>query len=164
MMVHFTGIELSQKNSMTCMLPLAMTALAEVQRRLLMGNYVLSSGHRDAYYGRAQRVRDMLRQEYEEIFHSFDVLISPTTATLPFKLGKALEDPLSIYMGDYFTVPNCITGLPAISLPCGFSNEGLPIGFQFMGPRLSEDTLFQVAHAFEQAHDYHTRMPAGFTE
>lgn len=136
----------------------------EVQRRLVMGNYVLSAGHRDAYYGKAQAVRDAIRHEYENAFKNVDLIISPTAATLPFKMGEALKNPLSIYMGDYFTVPNCITGLPALSIPCGYSKENLPIGFQFMGPRLSESLIYQVAHAFEQAHDYHTRMPEAFVE
>lgn len=137
---------------------------SEVQRRLVMGNYVLSAGHRDAYYGRAQQVRDMIRQEYADAFKSVNVLLSPTASTLPFKLGEASKDPLSMYMGDYFTVPNCITGLPGVSLPCGFADNGLPIGFQVLGPRLSENLLYKVAHAFEQAHDYHTRLPESFAE
>lgn len=130
----------------------------EVKRRILIGNYVLSAGQRDAYYEQAQHVRAMLRTEYEKAFREVDVLISPTAATLPFELGGVVKDPLAMYMGDYFTVPNCITGLPAISLPCGFAN-GLPIGMQFMGPRLSEGRLYQAAYAFEQAHDFHEQYP-----
>lgn len=136
----------------------------EVKRRILIGNYVLSASQRNAYYDKAQHVRAMLRTEYEKTFQEVDAIISPTAATLPFTLGEAVKDPLAMYMGDYFTVPNCIIGLPALSIPCGFSKEGLPIGMQFMGPRLSEPMLYQAAYAFEQAHDYHTRFPAAFNE
>jgi len=136
----------------------------EIQRRILMGNFVLSSGYKDAYYKRAQLVRDMIRSDYEEAFKSVDIIISPTASTLPFALGAAQHDPLAMYMADYFTVPNCITGLPALSIPCGYTDSDLPIGFQFMGPRLSEDLLYQVAYAFEQAHEYHTHFPRAFME
>ncbi len=136
----------------------------EIQRRILMGNFVLSSGYFDAYYGKAQQVRTMIRAEYEEAFKAVDVLISPTASTLPFTLGEAERDPLTLYMADYFTVPNCITGLPALSIPCGYASNGLPIGFQFMGPAFSEDLLYQIAYAFEQQHDYYTQYPAAFME
>jgi len=135
----------------------------EVQRRIMMGNFVLSAGYKDAYYTKAQEVRDMIRAEYNEAFKRVDALISPTTATLPFKLGDTVHDPLAVYMADCFTVPNCITGLPAISIPCGFS-DGFPIGFQFMGPAYSEAHLYKLAYAFEQAHDYHTQYPAAFMD
>ena len=136
----------------------------EVQRRIMMGNFVLSAGYRDAYYAKAQQVRDMIRSEYEAAFKTVDVIISPTASTLPFELGTAARDPLAMYMADYFTVPNCIIGMPALSIPCGYAPNGLPIGFQFMGPRLSESLLYQVAYAFEQEHDYHQQFPTAFTE
>jgi len=135
----------------------------EVQRRIMMGNYVLSAGHRDAYYAQANHVRDMIRTEYEQAFKHIDVLISPTASTLPFPQGQADADPLAMYMADYFTVPNCITGLPVIAIPAGFASNGLPVGFQFMGPRLSEGLLYQIAHAYEQEHDHHTKMPQQFS-
>ena len=134
----------------------------EVQRRIMMGNYVLSAGHRDAYYAQANHVRDMIRTEYEQAFKHIDVLISPTASTLPFPQGQADADPLAMYMADYFTIPNCITGLPVIAIPAGFASNGLPVGFQFMGPRLSESMLYQVAHAYEQAHEHHKKMPEQF--
>ncbi|MFC1894534.1 Asp-tRNA(Asn)/Glu-tRNA(Gln) amidotransferase subunit GatA [Candidatus Dependentiae bacterium] len=134
----------------------------EVKRRILMGNYVLSSSHKKAYYNKANHVRAMIRAEFENAFNEVDLLISPTTPTLPFKIGQMTQDPLKMYMADYFTVPNCITGNPAISIPCGFSKENLPIGFQFIGPRLSESLLYQVAHAFEQTTGYHLKTPKGF--
>ncbi len=136
----------------------------EVQRRIMMGNFVLSAGYRDAYYAKAQQVRDMIRAEYEAAFKTVDVIISPTASTLPFELGTAARDPLAMYMADYFTVPNCIIGMPALSIPCGYAPNGLPIGFQFMGPRLSESLLYQVAYAFEQQHDYHLQFPPLFNE
>lgn len=136
----------------------------EIKRRIMMGNFVLSSGYFDAYYSKAQEVRSLIRAEYAEAFKSVDVLISPTASTLPFTLGEVERDPLALYMADYFTVPNCITGLPALSIPCGYAPNGLPIGFQFMGPAFSEAFLYQVAYAFEQQHDYHTQYPAAFME
>ncbi len=135
---------------------------AEVKRRILVGNYVLSAGHKDAYYNKAQLIRAQLRAEFEKAFHEVDVLVSPTAPTLPFKLNSLTEDPIAMYLADYFTTPNCIIGTPAISVPAGFSAEGLPVGIQFFGPRLSEELLFNVAHAFEQATGYYTKTPAGF--
>ncbi|MBM3892822.1 Asp-tRNA(Asn)/Glu-tRNA(Gln) amidotransferase subunit GatA [Candidatus Dependentiae bacterium] len=135
---------------------------SEVKRRILVGNYVLSAGHKDAYYNKAQLIRAQLRAEFEKAFHEVTVLASPTSPTLPFKLNSVLDDPIAMYLADYFNVPNCIIGTPAISVPAGFSPEGLPVGIQFFGPRLSEELLFNVAHAFEQATGYYTKTPAGF--
>ncbi|MCK4651084.1 Asp-tRNA(Asn)/Glu-tRNA(Gln) amidotransferase subunit GatA [Candidatus Babeliales bacterium] len=134
----------------------------EVKRRLLMGNYVLSASHKEAFYNKADHIRAMLRAEFEDAFTQVDLLVSPTTPTLPFQIGKMCQDPLAMYMADYFTVPNCITGNPALSIPCGFSKENLPIGFQFIGPRLSEELIYQVAYAYEQSTDYHLKHPVGF--
>ncbi|KKP24829.1 MAG: Glutamyl-tRNA(Gln) amidotransferase subunit A [candidate division TM6 bacterium GW2011_GWF2_28_16] len=134
----------------------------EVKRRILMGNYVLSASHRDTFYNKADYIRSLLRQELENTFKSVDLLISPTTTTLPFKIGQESKDPLLMYMADYFTVPTNMTGNPALSLTCGYSKDNLPIGFQFIGPRLSEDLIYQVAYAFEQSTDYHTKNPAGY--
>ena len=134
----------------------------EVKRRILMGNYVLSSTHKKAFYNKANHVRAMIRAEFEQAFKEVDLLASPTAPTLPFQIGKMCQDPLTMYMADYFTVSNCITGNPAISLPCGFSKENLPIGFQFIGPRLSEEKMYQVAYAFEQSTDYHLKTPKDF--
>lgn len=136
----------------------------EVKRRILTGNFVLSAGQRDAYYHQAQKARMVLRHEFDEVFSRFDVLMSPTASTLPFPQGAAAADPLAIYLSDYFTVPNCITGLPALSIPCGFSREGLPIGFQCIGPRLSEKKLYEIAYAYEYAYPLWQKQPAGFNE
>ena len=134
----------------------------EVKRRILMGNYVLSSGHQDAYYKKADHVRAMIRAEFEQAFKDVDLLISPTAPTLPFEIGKMCQDPVKMYWADYFTIPNCITGNPALSIPCEFSKDNLPIGFQFIGPRLSEELIYQVAYAFEQSTDYHLKTPKGY--
>lgn len=134
----------------------------EVQRRILLGNYVLSAGHFDAYYQKAQKVRALIRKEIEVACKDLTAIISPTTSVLPFKLGEGISDPLQMYMGDYFTVPNCVAGLPALSVPGGFSKDGLPIGIQFMGGAQSESILYQCAHAFEQATQHYLHTPKGF--
>jgi len=134
----------------------------EVKRRILMGNYVLSSTHKKELYNKANHIRAMIRAEFEQAFKEVDLLVSPTTPTLAFEIGKMFQDPLAMYMADYFTVPNCITGNPALSLPCGFSQENLPIGFQFIGPRLSEEKIYQVAHAYEQTTEHHLKTPKDF--
>lgn len=135
---------------------------AEVKRRILMGNYVLSASYKDAFYTKAMQVRALINRELENAFKEVDLLVSPTTPSLPFRLGVESQDPLAMYLADYFTVPNCVTGMPAISIPCGLSGEGLPIGFQFIGPRLSEPLLYQTAYAYEQSTDFHKLIPAGF--
>lgn len=134
----------------------------EVKRRILVGNYVLSAGHQDQYYNKAQQVRAMVRAEFDQAFKDVDVLISPTTSNVAFKMGELVNDPIAMYMDDYYSTANCIIGTPGISVPCGFSQEGLPIGFQILGPRLSEQLLYKVAYAFEQSTDYHLRFPGGF--
>lgn len=135
---------------------------AEVKRRILVGNYVLSAGHKDAYYNNALKIRNLLRAEFEKAFSEVSVLMSPTAPTLAPKLGSMVDDPIAMYLADYFTVPNCIIGTPAISVPAGFSADGLPVGVQFFGPRLSEELLFNVADVFEQATGYYTKTPTGF--
>jgi aspartyl-tRNA(Asn)/glutamyl-tRNA(Gln) amidotransferase subunit A len=135
---------------------------SEVKRRILVGNYVLSAGHKDAYYNKAQHLRNALRAEFEKAFSQVTLLMSPTAPTLAPKLGSMVNDPIAMYLADYFTVPNCIIGTPAISVPAGFSPEGLPVGVQFFGPRLSEELLFNVADVFEQATGFYTKNPSGF--
>lgn len=134
---------------------------AEVKRRILMGNYVLSSSHRNIYE-QANHVRAMIRADFEAALREVDVLLSPTTSALPFKLGAAMADPLEVYMADYFTVPINVAGLPAISVPSGLSKEGLPMGVQFIGPRLSEELLLKVAHCYEQNRDEQVFFPAQY--
>ena len=133
----------------------------EVKRRILLGNYVLSSEHRDVY-DQANFVRSLIRSELEAAFDEADLLLSPTTSTLPFLLNDVVNDPLALYMADYFTVPNCVAGYPALSLPGGMSKNNLPIGIQFVGNRLSEELLLSVAYAFEQNSGYCNLKPKGW--
>jgi aspartyl-tRNA(Asn)/glutamyl-tRNA(Gln) amidotransferase subunit A len=134
----------------------------EVKRRILMGNYVLSTLHKDAFYNKANHIRAMIRYELESCFKDVDLLASPTTTTTAFEIGKVCDDPLKMYMADYFNVCNCVTGNPSLSFPAGFSKENLPIGFQFIGPRLSEELMYQAAYAFEQNTNHHLKTPKGF--
>lgn len=134
----------------------------EVKRRILTGNYVLSSVHKRDYYDKAMHVRAMIRSELEDVFKQVDVVSSPTSSSLPFVLGSMTGDPIAMYLSDYFVLPNNMAGTPAISIPCGFSQEGLPIGFQFLGPRLSEQMLLQVAHAYEQHTHLYQKIAPGY--
>lgn len=134
----------------------------EVKRRILVGNYVLSAGHKDAYYIKAQQVRNAIRAEFQAAFNKIDLLISPTTPQLPWKIGELINDPIALHLADSFLVPNCMIGTPALSLPCGYSKNNLPISFQFLGPRLSEKLIYKVAYAYEQSTDHHLRNPQGY--
>ena len=131
----------------------------EVKRRILLGAYALSSGYYDAYYRKAQQVRTLIRREYEDAFTRHDVLLTPTSPTVPFGLGERTNNPLQMYLADICTIPVNIAGVPAISLPCGFVN-GLPVGLQLIGPSLGEEAILRAAYTYEQATDWHTRRPA----
>jgi aspartyl-tRNA(Asn)/glutamyl-tRNA(Gln) amidotransferase subunit A len=122
----------------------------EPKRRIMIGTYALSSGYYDAYYGKAQRVRTMIRNEHAEVFEKFDLIVSPTSPTVAFKLGEKAGNPLAMYLNDLLTIPSCMAGLPGLNIPAGLS-EGLPVGLQLIGPQFSENTLFRAAHALEQA-------------
>jgi aspartyl-tRNA(Asn)/glutamyl-tRNA(Gln) amidotransferase subunit A len=122
----------------------------EPKRRIMIGTYALSSGYYDAYYGKAQRVRTMIRQEHASVFEKFDLIVSPTSPTVAFKLGEKAGDPLAMYLNDLLTIPSCMAGLPGMSIPAGLS-DGLPVGLQLIGPQFSENTLFRAGHALEQA-------------
>ena len=125
----------------------------EVRRRILLGTYVLSSGYYDAYYGRACAVREVLRQDYKKAFEDVDIIATPTTPTPAFKIGEKSSDPLAMYLADIFTVPINIAGIPAISVPCGFVEEGgskLPLGIQFVAPDFGEESLFSIGQDFER--------------
>ncbi|MDP3889261.1 MAG: Asp-tRNA(Asn)/Glu-tRNA(Gln) amidotransferase subunit GatA [bacterium] len=134
----------------------------EVKSRILVGNYVLSVGHAGEFYENAKKVRRLMRRELVETFKEVDVLIMPTHPMPAFKFGAFDLNKLQMDLQDYFTCPMNITGIPAISLPCGFTKNKLPIGFQLLGPHLSEDLLYQVAHAYEQETSWHTQHPEGF--
>jgi aspartyl-tRNA(Asn)/glutamyl-tRNA(Gln) amidotransferase subunit A len=123
---------------------------AEVKRRILIGTYALSSGYYDAYYGRAQRVRTKIAEDFRRAFEQIDLVVTPTSPGVAFPLGAKTGDPLAMYLNDYFTVPMPLAGIPAISIPCGLS-EGLPVGFQLAGPAFSENRIFEAAHALEGA-------------
>lgn len=132
---------------------------AEVKRRIMIGTYTLSAGYYDAYYLKAQKVRTLIKQDFEAAFDRVDVLICPTAPTTAFKAGEKTADPLSMYLSDLMTIPVNLAGLPGMSIPCGFDGQGLPIGLQLIGNVLREDILFQVAHAYEKATDWHDRKP-----
>jgi aspartyl-tRNA(Asn)/glutamyl-tRNA(Gln) amidotransferase subunit A len=131
----------------------------EVKRRIMLGTYALSSGYYDAYYIKAQKVRTLIRAEFEEAFKEYDVLAMPTSPSTAFNLGDKTNDPLQMYLNDIFTIPANIAGIPGISVPVGFV-DGLPVGLQFMSGALQEQKLFQAAYAYEQATDWHTQTPS----
>ena len=133
----------------------------EVKRRILLGTYVLSAGYYDAYYLRAQKLRSLIRNEFEKAFADVDLILSPTTPETAFSQGGKTADPLKMYLGDICTVPANLTGLPAVSLPCGFDAVGMPIGLQLIGKALADGEVLAAAHAFESAHDFSGRIPAG---
>ena len=126
---------------------------AEVKRRIMLGTYALSSGYYDAYYGRAQRVRTKIAEDFSAAFAEVDVIVTPTSPTVAFRLGERTGDPLSMYLSDFCTVPMSLAGIPAISIPCGLS-AGLPVGLQLAGPAFSENRLLDAAHAFEHALEF----------
>jgi aspartyl-tRNA(Asn)/glutamyl-tRNA(Gln) amidotransferase subunit A len=130
----------------------------EVKRRIMLGTYALSAGYYDAYYVKAQKVRTLIKQEFDQAFEKYDALVTPTSPIVPFKLGEKLEDPMQMYLSDICTLPINIAGIPAISIPAGFA-DNLPIGMQIMGKPFSEETLLRIAFAYEQATDWHKRRP-----
>jgi aspartyl-tRNA(Asn)/glutamyl-tRNA(Gln) amidotransferase subunit A len=122
----------------------------EPKRRIMLGTYALSAGYFEAYYGQAQKVRTVIAREHAAAFERFDVLVSPTSPTVAFKVGERAADPLAMYLSDLLTIPSCMAGLPGLNVPCGLS-DGLPVGLQLIGPQLSENTLFRAGHALERA-------------
>jgi aspartyl-tRNA(Asn)/glutamyl-tRNA(Gln) amidotransferase subunit A len=132
----------------------------EVKRRIILGTYVLSAGYYEAYYRKASQVRTLIKKDFDEAFQKVDVIVSPTAPTPAFRIGEKTEDPLQMYLSDIHTIPVNLAGIPAISIPCGFSHEGLPIGLQVMGKHFDEGMLLRVAYTFEQNTDYHLRKPS----
>lgn len=132
---------------------------AEVKRRIMLGTYALSSGYYDAYYLKAQKVRTLIKRDFDEAFKICDVLLTPTAPTPAFKIGEKFDNPIQMYLSDIFTISINLAGVPAISIPCGFSNKGLPIGLQLIGKHFDEETLIKAAYTFEQNTDYHTKNP-----
>ncbi|MFC1576568.1 Asp-tRNA(Asn)/Glu-tRNA(Gln) amidotransferase subunit GatA [Candidatus Omnitrophota bacterium] len=131
----------------------------EAKRRILLGTYSLSSGYYDAYYLKALKVRTCIKNDFVEAFKSCDVVLTPTSPTPAFKIGERMNDPLSMYLSDIFTIPANLAGIPGISLPCGFTKSGLPIGLQLLGKAFDEESIIRVAHSFEQATEFHKRKP-----
>ena len=132
---------------------------SEVKRRIMLGTYALSAGYYDAYYLKAQQVRTLIKADFDAAFREVDVVACPTAPTTAFKIGEKADDPLQMYLSDVFTLSCNLAGICGISLPCGFDNNGLPIGLQIMGPAFGEETLLRVAHTYEQATEWHTRKP-----
>ena len=132
---------------------------AEVKRRIMLGTYALSAGYYDAYYLKAQKVRTLIKRDFEKAFGQYDVLVTPVSPTVAFKIGEKVDDPVQMYLSDVCTLPINIAGVPAISIPAGFV-DGLPVGMQIIGKHFSEEMLLRVAYAYEQATPWHTKKPS----
>ena len=131
---------------------------AEVKQRIMIGTYALSAGYYDAYYVKAQKVRTLIRRDFERLFEDFDVIITPTSPTVAFGIGERTDDPFKMKLADILTIPANMAGIPGISIPCGFS-DGLPIGLQILGKSFDEETILRAAYAFEQAAEFRDRKP-----
>lgn len=131
----------------------------EVKRRIMLGTYALSAGYYEAYYGQAQKVRTLIKRDFEAAFQKVDVIAAPVAPTTAFRIGEHGDDPLSMYLEDIFTLPANLAGVPGITFPVGFDDRGLPIGMQLMGPHYREELLFQAAHTYQLDTDWHTRQP-----
>jgi aspartyl-tRNA(Asn)/glutamyl-tRNA(Gln) amidotransferase subunit A len=132
---------------------------AEVKRRIMLGTYALSAGYYEAYYGQAQKVRTLIKRDFERAFEAVDMVAAPVAPTTAFRLGEHSEDPLAMYLEDIFTLPANLAGVPGLSFPVGFDEQGLPVGMQLMGRHFGEEDLFQVAHVYQQVTDWHLRAP-----
>ena len=132
---------------------------SEVQRRIIIGTYCLSAGYYDAYYGKASQVRTLIMEDFKKVFNSCDVILSPVAPTPAFKIGENVDDPLTMYLSDIFTLSANLAGIPGMSVPCGFSKTGLPIGLQIMGSHFGEEMILKTAYNFEQATDFHKKKP-----
>ncbi|HEU5140990.1 MAG TPA: Asp-tRNA(Asn)/Glu-tRNA(Gln) amidotransferase subunit GatA, partial [Bacillales bacterium] len=130
----------------------------EVKRRIMLGTFALSSGYYDAYYKKAQKVRTLIKRDFDEVLQKYDVVIGPTAPTPAFKIGEKTDDPLTMYANDILTIPVSLAGVPAVSVPCGQA-EGLPVGLQIIGKPFDESTVYRVAHAYEQSTDHHKAKP-----
>ncbi|MCX5694462.1 MAG: Asp-tRNA(Asn)/Glu-tRNA(Gln) amidotransferase subunit GatA [Candidatus Omnitrophica bacterium] len=131
----------------------------EAKRRIILGTFALSHGYYDAYYLRALKVRTLIKQDFDKVFQDFDCIVTPTSPTSAFKIGERVQDPLKMYLSDIYTISVNLAGIPAISVPCGFTKKGLPVGLQIMAKPFDEEMLFRVAHAFEQNTDWHKIKP-----
>jgi aspartyl-tRNA(Asn)/glutamyl-tRNA(Gln) amidotransferase subunit A len=131
----------------------------EVKRRIMLGTYALSAGYYDAYYLKAQKARTLIKADFDAAFDDVDVILGPTSPTTAFRIGEKVKDPLKMYLSDVFTLSMNLAGICGLSLPCGFDEQGLPIGLQVTGPAFGEEQVLRVAYAYEQATDWHTRRP-----
>jgi aspartyl-tRNA(Asn)/glutamyl-tRNA(Gln) amidotransferase subunit A len=131
----------------------------EVQRRIILGTYALSAGYYDAYYLKASQVRTLILDDFKNAFKSCNAIVSPVAPTPAFKIGEKVDDPLTMYLSDIFTLSANLAGIPGMSVPCGFSSSGLPIGLQIMATHFNEEAILKVAHNIEKATDYHKRKP-----
>ena len=131
----------------------------EAKRRIMLGTYALSSGYYDAYYLRGQKVRTLIKNDLDQVFKDCDVIMTPTSPTVAFKVGEKISDPLSMYLSDIYTIPANLAGIPAISIPCGFAKSGLPIGLQLMGKPFDEEMLLRISYTYEQNTEWHTKKP-----
>jgi aspartyl-tRNA(Asn)/glutamyl-tRNA(Gln) amidotransferase subunit A len=125
----------------------------------MLGTYALSAGYYDAYYGQAQKVRTLIKQDFENAFKQINLIAAPIAPTTAFRIGEHGDDPLSMYLEDIFTLPANLAGVPGLAFCVGYDSQGLPIGMQLMGPHYQEGLLFQVAHTYQQATDWHTKNP-----
>ena len=132
---------------------------SEVKRRIMLGTYALSAGYYDAYYGQAQKVRTLIKRDFENAFEQVDLIAAPVAPTTAFRIGEHTEDPLAMYLEDVFTITANLAGVPGLAVPVGFDQQGLPIGMQLMGPHFGEAVLFQAAHAYQLATDWHLKHP-----
>jgi len=131
-----------------------------VKRRIMLGTYALSAGYYDAYYLKAQKVRTLIKQDFDQAFAAVDVILAPTSPTTAFRIGEKVDDPLQMYLTDVFTLPASLAGIVGACIPCGFDSAGLPIGLQIMGTAFDESTVLRAAHAYQQVTDWHTRKPS----
>jgi aspartyl-tRNA(Asn)/glutamyl-tRNA(Gln) amidotransferase subunit A len=132
---------------------------AEAKRRIILGTYVLSSGYYDAYYARALKVRTLIKNDFDNVFKNVDVIVTPTSPTPAFRIGSKTDDPLSMYLSDIYTISANLAGIPGLSLPCGLTKSGLPIGMQILGKPFGEEDIYRLAFAYEQATPWHKMKP-----
>jgi aspartyl-tRNA(Asn)/glutamyl-tRNA(Gln) amidotransferase subunit A len=132
----------------------------EVKRRIMLGTYALSAGYYDAYYKKGQQVRTLIKQDFDTVFKNVDVIVTPTSPSAAFKIGEKATDPLQMYLSDIFTISVNLAGVPAISIPCGFTRNNLPIGLQIIGRYFDEESILKIAYAYEQSTEWHLRRPS----
>jgi aspartyl-tRNA(Asn)/glutamyl-tRNA(Gln) amidotransferase subunit A len=132
---------------------------AEVKRRIMLGTYALSAGYYDAYYGKAQQVRTLIKRDFDQAFQQVDVIAAPVAPTTAFRIGENVNDPIKMYLEDVFTIPASLAGIPGLSVPCGFDDNHLPIGLQLIGPAFCEDVVLRAGHAYEQTTAWHRERP-----